>query len=169
MHPTLHTGVAVAEHVQLREPDDPHRLGELARADLGMAEEAHPRAKCIFIDLFFKHLTKVPGLKFLARMLGWVEFVVRCVIIGLRERADVYLAVDVDAFPAAWICSKLRGTKNVLYAYELYADRPYVPPRPFWRWLERTLTRCGASRSRRAAKPISMLRRSLPSSSVKWP
>ena len=107
----------------------------LARADLGMQEEAHPTAKTIFIGLFFKRLAKLRGLTLVARVLGWVEYVLRCVRIGLREQADVYIAIDIDAFPAAWICASLRGTKCVLYAYELYADRPGISPRPFWLWL----------------------------------
>lgn len=113
----------------------------LARTDLGMGEEAHPRAKCIFIGLFFKRVAKIPGLTMAARLLGWVEYVLRCVVLGLREDAGVYAAIDVDAFPAAWICARLRGRKCVLYAYELYADRPGISPRRFWLWLERVLTR----------------------------
>lgn len=115
-------------------------IKSLARADLGMKEEGHPTAKCVFVALFFKRVAKIRGLTLIARVLGWIEFVVRCMIIGLRERADVYVAVDVDAFPAAWLCSKVRGKKNVLYAYELYADRPGISPRRFWLWLEKVLT-----------------------------
>ena len=113
----------------------------LARADLGMPEEAHPHAKTIFIGLFFKRVAKIRGLTMIARLLGWMEYVLRCVAIGLRERADLYIAIDVDAFPAAWLCARLRGKRCVLYAYELYADRPGIAPRAFWAWLERTLTR----------------------------
>lgn len=116
-------------------------IKSLARADLGLKEEAHPAAKCIFVALFFKRIAKIPGLTLVARILGWVEFVLRCAWLGLRERADVYIAIDVDAFPAAWICARLRGKKCVLYAYELYADRPGISPRFFWLWLEKTLTR----------------------------
>ena len=113
----------------------------LARTDLGMGEEAHPAAKCIFIGLFFKRVAKIRGLTMIARLLGWVEYVLRCAWHGLRERADIYVAIDVDAFPAAWICARLRGKKCVLYAYELYADRPGISPRRLWLWLEKTLTR----------------------------
>lgn len=127
----------------------------LARADLGMAEEAHPTAKTIFIGLFFKRVAQWRGLTLIARVLGWMEYVVRCVRLGLREKADVYIAIDIDAFPAAWICARLRRTKCVLYAYELYADRPGISPRAFWRWLERVLTpwadlvvACEANRAR---------------------
>jgi hypothetical protein len=127
----------------------------LARADLGMKEEGHPSAKCIFVGLFFKRVAKIRGLTLVARILGWVEYVVRCARLGLEERADVYIAIDVDAFPAAWICARLRGKKCVLYAYELYADRPGIAPKRFWLWLEKTLTRhadlvvaCEANRAR---------------------
>jgi len=111
----------------------------LARADLGLAEEAHPRAKCVFVGLFFKRLTKVRGLTTLARIFGWLEYVLRCTWLGLREKADVYVAIDVDAFPAAWLTARMRGKKCVFYAYELYADRPGFSPRRFWLWLENTL------------------------------
>lgn len=116
-------------------------IKSLARTDLGMKEEAHPSAKTVFVGLFFKRVAKVRGLTLIARVLGWVEYVLRCAWIGLRERGDVFVAIDVDAFPAAWLCARLRGKKCVLYAYELYADRPGISPRRFWLWLERTLTR----------------------------
>jgi glycosyltransferase involved in cell wall biosynthesis len=69
----------------------------------------------------------------------YAEALLRAILAGLRETADLYEAHDVDALLPAWIVARLKRKKLLLNAHELWTERPQVPARPLWRWLERKL------------------------------
>ncbi len=71
--------------------------------------------------------------------LKYGEALVRMIWAGMRAGADLYEAHDVDALLPAWIVARFRRKKLVLNAHELWTERPDIPARSLWRWLERKL------------------------------
>jgi glycosyltransferase involved in cell wall biosynthesis len=75
----------------------------------------------------------------IAWALKYLEALVRMILQGVRVGADLYEAHDIDALLPAFIVARLQRKKLLLNAHELWTERPVVPARPLWRWLERAL------------------------------
>lgn len=103
--------------------------------DLSKREEDRPGMNNIIVQCWTRRLPKTP----LSAPLVFLEFMLRCILLGLRQRPDVVVAIDVDTLPQAWIVSRLTGAKLLYYSIELYAERPGFKPAWFWIGLERLL------------------------------
>lgn len=103
--------------------------------DLSKREEDRPGMRNIIVQLWARRLPKTK----LSEPLIFLEFILRCLFIGLRERPDVVVAIDLDTLPQAWLVSLLTRAKLLYYSIELYAERPGFRPAWFWIWLERRL------------------------------
>lgn len=112
-------------------------LKSVARKDLGKGEEIHPRADCRLVPLFFKQFTKTPLLRPFFQMLTLLELWARFAWSGIQARPGVVIGIDVDMLPAAWLIARICRARLIFYSYELYTDRPGIPMKPFWNWLER--------------------------------
>lgn len=103
--------------------------------DLSKQEEDRPGMRNIIVQLWARRLPKTK----LTEPLIFLEFILRCLWIGLRERPDMVVAIDVDTLPQAWLVSLLTRAKLLYYSIELYAERPGFNPKWFWIGLERRL------------------------------
>ncbi len=103
--------------------------------DRSKVEEDRPGMRNIIVDLTARRLPKTK----LSEPLVWLEFILRCVWLGLVARPNLVVAIDVDTLPQAWIVSRLTGAKLLYYSIELYAERPGFKPAWFWIGLERRL------------------------------
>ena len=112
-------------------------LKSRARPDLGLPEEMHPKATSRIFPLFFKRFSKVPVIRPLILFLGWCEFALRCAWMGYGVKPGMVIAIDVDVLAAGWLLAKICGAKLFFYSFELYTDRPNVPAKAFWDFLER--------------------------------
>ncbi|MBN2310507.1 MAG: glycosyltransferase [Candidatus Hydrogenedentes bacterium] len=106
---------------------------------LGIDDEPHPVARCDYFRLQCRRLKAVPLLGRVAGPLTWIEYVFRTVWKGLRTSPGLVTAYGLDSLLPAWIVARLKGAKLFFYSEELYTDRPGVPMKPFWNWLERRL------------------------------
>jgi len=103
--------------------------------DRSKREEDRPGMRNLLLDL---RLRRLPKSKFLEPFI-FLEFTLRCILIGLRERPDAVVAIDLDTLPAAWAVSRLTGAKLIYYSIELYSERPGFEPTWFWIGIERRL------------------------------
>ena len=103
--------------------------------DRSKREEDRPGMRNIIVDLWARTLPKTK----LSEPLVWLEFILRCIWLGLVSRPHMVVAIDVDTLPQAWIVSRLTGAKLLYYSIELYAERPGFKPAWFWIGLERWL------------------------------
>src|SRR5688572_15752696 len=73
--------------------------------------------------------------------LFYAEFNVKAFFSLLFRSFDAVCAIDLDAILPCYIISKLRNTKRVYDAHELFCELPEIIARPHiykaWKWLER--------------------------------
>jgi glycosyltransferase involved in cell wall biosynthesis len=69
------------------------------------------------------------------------RYVRRAAAAAGRAPAQVWMAHDLDALPAAWLARRRHGGRLLYDSHELFSERIAVSPaaRPFWRALERRL------------------------------
>ncbi len=85
------------------------------------------------LGLITRRLPKHP----ICFVIKYVEFTVRSIVFGLKNRSDLYVAHDIDTAIPGYILSKLTGARLVYYSIELYAERPGVPLRKLGRLLDK--------------------------------
>jgi glycosyltransferase involved in cell wall biosynthesis len=107
--------------------------------NLGLQDERHPEADSRFFSLFLRRFKKWPILGRISGPLSWLEFVVRAVGKGSREKPALVVAFGLDALLPACLLKWLTSAPLFYYSDELYTDRPGVPMKPFWDALERRL------------------------------
>ena len=107
--------------------------------NLGFQEERHPEADSRFFNPVCRRLKFLPILGRLAGPLTWIEFMLRSVLRGRKEKPHFIVAFGLDALPPACFLKILTGAKLFFYSDELYTDRPGVPLKRFWDVLERRL------------------------------
>jgi glycosyltransferase involved in cell wall biosynthesis len=79
----------------------------------------------------------------LSQGLAVLDYSIRALVHGFRLHADVYHAHDLVTLPVAWAAGRLRGTRVVYDAHELFTEIGRLSPwarRPL-RWLEAFLIR----------------------------
>lgn len=105
----------------------------------GLPTQPLPGADNRIFAVWAQGIPKIPFLGTIRHGLVFCEFVLRCVLAGLKGSPDLVVAVDLDTLLPGWILARIKRTPLVYYQLELYTDRPYVPVKPFWRFLERRL------------------------------
>jgi glycosyltransferase involved in cell wall biosynthesis len=103
--------------------------------DRRMPEERLPDITYSLIELYARRLAKSRVME----VAVFAEFIVRCILHGVRSRPDVVIAVDVDTLLPGYVIARLCRAKLVFYSLELYTERPGVRGRRFWLWLEKAL------------------------------
>ena len=72
---------------------------------------------------------------------SYVEYNLRLFIYGLFKKFDLICAIDLDTILPCYLLSRLKGSKRVYDAHELFCEMKEVKTRPsiyhIWKWLER--------------------------------
>jgi hypothetical protein len=71
----------------------------------------------------------------------YVEYNLRLFIYGLFKKFDLVCAIDLDTILPCYLLSRLKGSKRVYDAHELFCEMKEVKTRPsiynIWKWIER--------------------------------
>lgn len=74
-------------------------------------------------------------------ILFYTEYNVRLFFFLLFRRADLICAIDLDTILPVFLASKIKGTKKVYDAHELFCEMKEVVSRPaifkIWKWIEK--------------------------------
>lgn len=92
-----------------------------------------------FFTLFFEYLIAKLTRSYLNLIFAFTILTLKFIEQGLKVKADVYHAHDLDTLLAGYVCSRIRRAKLIYDSHEIATDKTGLKARFFWRLLERTL------------------------------